>query len=232
MVIVLLPGMDGSGLLFKEFIAELGLRALVVSYPREQPLGYEQLEAYVQRMLPAEEPYILLGESFSGPIAIALAAKGLPGLRAIVLVCTFARLRPRRAPTFLHAWFERLPFWKIPVALGARGLFGRFDSASVRSSLMRAIDGVQPAVWRMRMRSVLNVDVTPQLERIRVPVLYLRATDDRVVPAKASALIVRSHPAARLVDVAGPHALLQTNPQGCADALRAFAKAHGLDLRR
>lgn len=230
MVIVLLPGMDGSGLLFKEFVSELAVRALVVSYPRDQPLSYEQLEAFVQQRLPVGEPYILLGESFSGPIAIALAAKGLPGLRAVVLVCTFARLRPPRAPTFLHSLFERLPFWRIPVALGARGLFGSFDGADARASLTKALEGVHPAVWRMRLRSVLNVDVTPQLERIRVPVLYLQAAHDRVVRAKASALIARINPQVRLVKVDGPHALLQTNPKGCAVALRAFAKAHGLEL--
>lgn len=230
MKVVLLPGMDGSGTLFKDFDSALQAQTLVIPYPRDQPLGYEQLEAFVQQRLPVGEPYIVLGESFSGPIAIALAAKGLPGLRAAVLVCTFARLRPPRAPTFLHSWFERLPFWKIPVALGARGLFGRFDSAEVRTRLAKAIDGVQPDVWRMRMRSVLNVDVTQQLERIRVPVLYLRAADDRVVPLRAFEIMSRVNPQIRLVTVAGPHALLQTNPQACAAALRAFAKANGLEL--
>ena len=230
MKVVLLPGMDGSGLLFEGFVAALGAATLVVSYPPDEPLGYEQLEAFVQRKLPVAEPYILLGESFSGPIAIALAAKGLPGLKAIVLVCTFARMRPPRAPPFLNAWFERLPFWKLPVALSARGLFGRFDGAAVRASLTRAIAGVEPMVWRIRMRCVLNVDVTPQLERIRVPILYLRAAEDRVVPTRASELIARVNPQVRLVTVPGPHALLQTNPQACAAALRAFAHGNGLEL--
>jgi pimeloyl-ACP methyl ester carboxylesterase len=222
--------MDGSGLLFDGFVSALGAKTLVVSYPREQPLGYEQLEAFVQRKLPVDEPYVLLGESFSGPIAIALAAKGLPGLKAVVLVCTFAQMRRPRAPAFLHALIERLPFWRIPVALGARGLFGRFDGAAVRARLAQAIEGVQPSVWRMRLRSVLNVDVTPQLERIRVPVLYLRASEDRVVPARAAELISQRHAHVRIATVDGPHALLQTNPGDCAAALRAFAKGNGLEL--
>ena len=228
--VVLLPGMDGSGTLFGDFKTALAAKTLIVSYPKDQPLGYEQLEALVQRALPASEPYILLGESFSGPIAIALAAKGVPGLRGVILVCTFARLRPPRAPTFLHALFERLPFWKLPVALGARGLFGRFDSSEMRANLMRAIEGVSPDVWRSRMRSVLNVDVTPQLERVGVPILYLRASHDRVVPAKAVALISRINPRVRVVTIDGPHALLQSNPVACATAVRAFAKTFGAVL--
>ncbi|UUZ51553.1 alpha/beta hydrolase [Massilia sp. B-10] len=41
--------------------------------------------------LPPAEPYFLLGESFSGPVAIALAAERPPMLLGLILSCTFAR---------------------------------------------------------------------------------------------------------------------------------------------
>ena len=65
--IVLLPGMDGTGTQFAEFIAALprGMKTVVVSYAPDQALGYEELETIVRKRLPSE-PFLLLGESFSG----------------------------------------------------------------------------------------------------------------------------------------------------------------------
>jgi pimeloyl-ACP methyl ester carboxylesterase len=229
-LLVLLPGMDGSGTMFGEFAGALGLKTLIVPYPRDQILDYEQLELYVDRLLPLDEPYLVLGESFSGPIAIRLAARGAPNLLAVVLVCTFARIAQRRPPRIVRALMSLLPFWRLPVAVGAARLFGRFDSETVRSQLAASIAGVLPAVWRSRMRSILDVDVTPQLQRIAVPVLYLRASEDRVVPAAAAAMIASHNPRARVVLVEGPHALLQANPTGSAAAIREFAEQAGVTL--
>lgn len=45
--LVLLPGMDGTGSLFSDFVAALGelVKPVVVDYPLEQVLDYLQLEA-------------------------------------------------------------------------------------------------------------------------------------------------------------------------------------------
>src|SRR5262245_7139152 len=117
--------MDGSGLLFDEFVSELGYRSIIISYPTDEPLRYEELEQHVRRRLPTDEPLILLAESFSGPLAIAIAASPPPQLKAIVLVCTFARL----PVPFAFLWVKPiglLPLWRTPTSLTARILFGRF----------------------------------------------------------------------------------------------------------
>jgi pimeloyl-[acyl-carrier protein] methyl ester esterase len=229
-VVVLLPGMDGSGTLFGDFQSALGSRTIVVSYPPERALSYEQLESFVEKALPPDEPYILLGESFSGPIAIRLASKHLPGLRAVVLVCTFAKLLRNRPPRFIRALLTLLPFWRLPVSVGSAALLGRFDSPAIQSKLAAAIKDVAPAVWRIRLRSVLEVDVTSQLQRIQIPILYLRASEDRVVPAAASALVARINAGVKVVAIDGPHALLQTNPNACVLAIKELAQQVGITL--
>jgi len=90
--LILLPGMDGTGLLFQDFVEALGaeIRAVVVSYPKNESLTYTALESTVQRQLPSDEPYVLLAESFSGPLAISIAASGPSGLLGVVLCCSFA----------------------------------------------------------------------------------------------------------------------------------------------
>ncbi|MFA5258386.1 MAG: hypothetical protein WC360_09565, partial [Opitutales bacterium] len=74
--LILLPGLDGTGRLFSDFVAALGPEAdvVVVSYPTDQCLSYHELVAFVRPFLPRDRPYVILAESFSGPIGIALAA--------------------------------------------------------------------------------------------------------------------------------------------------------------
>jgi pimeloyl-ACP methyl ester carboxylesterase len=91
--LVLLPGLDGTGKLFQPFIRELPAdwRVIVASYPADARSGYAQLASLTLTMLPPEGRAVLLGESFSGPIAIQLASALGPRVQALVLCCTFAR---------------------------------------------------------------------------------------------------------------------------------------------
>src|SRR5262245_21849903 len=91
--LVLLPGMDGTAKLPEEFVAALGptVEATVVSYPTDRAMGYPELESLVRSRLPVDRPYVLLGESFSGPIAISIAGSCPAGLRALILCGSFAR---------------------------------------------------------------------------------------------------------------------------------------------
>jgi pimeloyl-[acyl-carrier protein] methyl ester esterase len=222
--------MDGSGLLLSEFVSELKCKSIVVSYPTDQPLGYEELEQHVRSLLPSDESVVLLAESFSGPLAIALAANPPPQLKALVLVCTFARFP---IPSFALLWFKAvglLPLWRTPTFLASRMLFGRFRSEPKEAVFRRAIKAVTPQTWRARLNAVLSADKTSSLCRIQLPLLYLRASEDRVVFSSASAVISAHVPGTKVVAIDGPHFLLQSKPQECAAAVRAFAGKHSLAL--
>lgn len=222
--LVLLPGMDGTGTLFSDFKSALpkGIQAQVIAYPPNRPLEYAELEAHVAGQLPTQ-PFILVGESFSGPIAIAIAAAAPTQLRGVVLVCSFAKAP---APSFL----SRLPLWWAPTALAAAVLLGRYSSPSQRQHLSSAMRKVTAETWRARLHAVLSVDVTDKLKAIKVPTLYLRATHDRVVRSSAWHLIKRLLPSAKLAEVEGPHFLLQAKPVESAARIAAFAKELGFAL--
>lgn len=100
--LVLLPGMDGTGDLFAPFLAAMGpeCKVLCIRYPDDAAMGYVELEVLVRSQLPHDANYVVLGESFSGPIAASLSAAPPPGLMGIVLCCTFLRSPAR--PVF-HA---------------------------------------------------------------------------------------------------------------------------------
>lgn len=221
---VLLPGMDGSGDLFAGFIAALGAEVdtIVVSYPCAPALGYVGLTEYARTKLPRDRPFVLIGESFSGPVAIALAASKPPGLIALVLCCTFAR-NPRSLLAPLKPLVGMLPMWSSLTPLIAPFLLG-FDAPVVlRKALRGALDKVPPARLRLRLKEVMAVDYTGRAQAISVPVLYLQATRDWIVPASAARLLASLCADWRLVALTGPHLLLQSVPEQAASAITTFA---------
>jgi len=55
-----------------------------------------------------------------------------------------------------------------------------------------------------------------------VPVLYLRATEDRLVPRRCADAIAETVARTRIVDIEAPHTLLQVAPAAAAAAVTAF----------
>ncbi len=227
--LVLLPGMDGTGSLFVEFVATLpsALQPQIVSYPPDQPLGYAELTALVSQQLPRNEPFLLLGESFSGPVALALAAQRPSGLRGLVLVSSFAK-RPACVPGWLRPMVTRLPVTKVPTRLAAALLLGRNYTPIWQARLKAAMSAVSAATWQARLKAILDVDLSDRLPQIKVPVLYLQATHDRVVSPWALEHICRYLPKMQIVRIAGPHFLLQARPLESAAAIYEFARKWGL----
>ena len=90
--VVLLPGMDGTGTLFQEFVSILALErpVIVIAYPPDRPLSYTQLTSLVRAQLPTSR-FFMLGESFSGPIAIEISASESDRVPGLILVSSFAR---------------------------------------------------------------------------------------------------------------------------------------------
>jgi pimeloyl-ACP methyl ester carboxylesterase len=94
----------------------------------------------------------------------------------------------------------------------------------LRTALARAVALISPSVLRARLKAVLTVDVSAEFSAVKIPVLYLRASQDRLVPAEASAAVAELNPQTRVVEVQGPHLLLQAAPAEAAEAVRAFVR--------
>ena len=216
--VVVLPGMDGTGELLEDFVRSLSgdLEPLVIAYPPAQALGYPELRALVRAQLPAG-PFVLLAESFSGPIAVEIASGASSGLLGLVLAGTFVKA-PIRVPRML----ANVPFWRLPAKLLSWPMLGSWATPVWERRFADASAKVSPDAWRSRMRAVMSVDVTASLERVSVPTLYIRGRSDRVVPSSAWELISSIRPATRLVELEAPHFILQTRPEASAEVVRAF----------
>ncbi len=219
--LVLLPGMDCTGTLFAPLITALGpaVDTHPMAYPRDQVLDYDALEGIVRRDLPVIRPFLVVAESFSGPLAIRLAASPPPGLAGVVLVATFAS-----SPVPIPGWLARTLRPALAAAHPPRGLvvrrqLGPDAPEALADALMAAIHSVELPVMAGRQIAVLEVDERAQLERAAVPVAYLQAAQDSTVPARSGRAIQALCPELHFERVPGPHLLLQSEPQACVEAL-------------
>jgi pimeloyl-[acyl-carrier protein] methyl ester esterase len=220
--LVILPGLDGTGTRIAEFIRALqpAVDARIIVYPRDLPLGYDELETLVRAALPTDRRFVLLAESFSGPLAIRIAADPPLRLAAVILCGTFARtpfpwLRPARR---LAVW---LPIKALPRWMRAPLMWG---SGCAPPRAARAMTGVADAVVRRRIGEVLSVDETQRLASIELPMLILTARRDRIVPRRATRRLLQGAPAAHVMEIDGPHLLLQSRPRECAIRVLRFLR--------
>jgi pimeloyl-ACP methyl ester carboxylesterase len=223
--LVLLPGLDGTGKLFVEFLKalDLGSSAQVVSYPPDIPLGYDELEPLVRAALPTRGRFVILGESFSGPLAIRIAAHPPPALVGLILCVTFAS-NPYPHLAWARGLAALLPLKSLPRWLRAPLMWGSASPSKAPRQSERAMAGVDAAVIRRRIAALLSVDETAALAKISVPTLVLCATGDRVISKAASMRLMHGIRHAQRLDVDGPHLLLKTRPKECAAAVLNFIR--------
>ena len=222
---LLLPGFDGTGELFAPLISALGNAhdALVVRYQDEIEL--EDYIEFVSAALPPEGA-TLIAESFSGPIALALMARHPSRIRCAVLCATFA-VSPFRSLTRLAQFVPSFLFGPSPTQQAMLRTFC-LDRQSDPELLPRAvavIRSVPSTTIKARLSLLAEVDMRGLLSEIRTPVLYLKASRDRIVAPRLSRELVSGLPNATTAEVDGPHLLLQSRPSECARLIDRFVSA-------
>lgn len=228
-VLCILPGLDGTARLLTPFLDAVTpafASTHAIAYPHDVPMDYAALDAYVRARLPQDAPFVLLGESFSGPVAIAIAAKPPPNLIGLALSTTFAR-----APVPWASPFAPLtsfaPVRAAPMPLLSAILLGRWATPALRRDLSAALDAVAPDVLRARAAAAMRVDTTARLADVAVPTLCLRARHDRLLRASATRELLDGLRDAREVAIDGPHLLLQTRTDAAAGEVMRIAAALG-----
>ena len=221
--IVLLPGMDGTGSLFGPLVERTppAFDARVVTYPRD--VGeVSELARRAAEAIPSDRPFVLVAESFSGPIALTLAARRPVGLRAVVLCATFVTNPVPWFPAALASMVRSPVFAMTPSVLVEASLLGTQGDADLRARVREAIAGVPADVLAQRARACLRADARAALVSCPAPILILRATQDLVVPASCTREIVEARPDAILREIAAPHLLLQVAPEAAWMEIERF----------
>jgi pimeloyl-ACP methyl ester carboxylesterase len=219
--IVLLPGLDGTGKLFARFIATAPPQFAVTSIALPlEALSYNELADHVARNLPVGEPVAVIAESFSGPLAVALAIRR--PMAALVLCNSFV-VAPRWRALRWFVWpvFFGLP---LPRFVVRRYMLGEAADDALVDDVAGVVASVPASVLAARLRCVLNTDESGSFARCTVPTLYVRGTEDRLVPESALRQMAAVRPIS-IAHVCGPHFLLQANPVGAWNAVTPFLES-------
>ncbi len=225
--LILLPGMDGTGELFRDFANALPeeFKTVVVRYPTDNYFSYAQLSSFVESARPVSEPFVLVAESFSAPLAIQYAATKPSNLKALVICAGFVTSPLRGWRRFLCSRFAPLFFRvALPEIVAKHLLVGPCAPSSALAALRAAVSSVRPRVLSARVRVVLTCDARAELGQVAVPILYLQAKQDRLVGAWCSEEIRKMMPETTVMVIDGPHLLFQREPQLTADAIVKFIR--------
>ncbi len=182
LTLLLLPGMDGTGELFANFVKELPdwIESRVVSYPMDRELSYDQLLAIVKSVLSTGRPFVILAESFSTPLAVRFASESPGGLMGLVLCAGFVSPPRRDLLTRVVLLVAPVLFlFKLPKSVCRYFLVGAAASKDLISGVCGTLTQVSAGVLASRLRSVLSCDSVQALRSVSVPLLYLAGSRDR-----------------------------------------------------
>lgn len=187
--IILVPGLDGTALLFYRQIPLLAERFNVVAFPlpddnsatMDSLVG--ELVAVVEEVAP--EGAVLLGESFGGALAMSTALARPDLVTGLVIVNSFPWLHDRIQLNVGRLLMKVVPWAAMPFI--RRGTETRIHSAHTNADdlkefhermLQTGRDG-----YRRRLTILRSYDIRERLREIKVPTLLLAGDQDRLLPS-------------------------------------------------
>lgn len=224
--VIFLPGMDGTGISFEPLgkLLPHDVRVKVIKYPNRFLSFEETVQCAKDQIRVDQKNVIVLAESFSGPVAVALVGSGQLKPKCLILCSTFAR-SPRPVLLNLISYLPlklllRLPF---PRFLFKHVVEGGDKPTDLFASMWKRVKALVPArVLVHRLNVIRHMDVREWLSKITIPCLYIQATSDRSVPRSCMSDFIELVPDLRVERIKGPHFILQAQPQACQNVIQNF----------
>ena len=221
--LVLLPGLDGTGLIFGPLLDHLPeeIDARVVRYPVDRVMSFQEHVDFARKQFPKKKPFVLLAESFSGPICLQLLAEPPSNLIGVVFVATFAH---HPSPFLLDA--GRFLPQGLLLKLFSTTLFSRFFCLSGASKdavniFHEALESVKLNVLSQRLQILAELPPPPDTT-FSGPCLYLQASNNRLVPSRALQPLQKHLPQLQVEQLSGPHIILLAQPETGARVISEF----------
>ncbi len=222
-VLVLLPGLDGSGAFFAPLIAALptDTQIQVIAYPPDEVMSLNAYADHVAERLP-RAPTVVLAESFSSLVLLQLLSRqAYPQVQAVIFSAGFAKAPqpnlPRIAPLLPIAarMLPLSPMWATQ--------YFCIDTAhkALAKQIMQQMQALSAAVLSQRLRILA---APPSFSPQPLPATLLQAEHDRLVSADAGLALTAHFPALNVVRIPGPHMLLQTRAAECAYYIQQIIK--------
>jgi pimeloyl-[acyl-carrier protein] methyl ester esterase len=225
--IVFLPGMDGTGISFEPLRALLHqeINVIVIRYPTDKLLDFDEtVQCAKDQIQSVQQDVIVIAESFSGPVAIALVGSGHLKAKCLILCSTFAKSpRPVLLKILNYLPLElllRLPF---PRFLLKHVVEGGKKATDLFLAMWQRVKALVPAKTLVhRLKIISQVDVRGWLPELTIPCLYIQAASDRAVPASSLFDFTETITDLRVIRIKGPHFIFQAQPGESLAAIQNF----------
>jgi len=221
--IVLLPGLDGTGDLFDRVVPHLArdFTVTVVRYPPDPTLGYAGYVELVRNVI-GSRPVYVLGESFSGPVAVLIAAQLGEQVQGIVLAASFVK---NPWPGWLIRRSIRVDPRATPPNIRNAILMGPYGDGELRDEVEKIVQALPRPVRNARLRAVAEVDVEADFMRLKCPILALHGRSDWLVRKSPMQKVIGEKGRARMIVFPAAHMLLQTQAAAVATEIIEFTKS-------
>lgn len=103
-------------------------------------------------------------------------------------------------------------------------LIGRDASNSLVMAVKDAIGSVKPHVLAYRLRQTLTCEAPSMVSDLRIPILLLQPTQDKLLSSVCLAELLVLIPEATVEMIPGPHLLLQARAHESAEAIVRFTQ--------
>jgi len=227
LALLLLPGMDGTGKLFSDFVTMLPgwIEPQLVGYPRDQKLSYEELVPILKSVIPSDRPFVVLAESFSTPLAVRFAAEKPKNLRGLVLCAGFSRPPSRGILSRIAVALGPICFsFGLPKYVCRHFLVGDDAPTALVDKVCEIVSSVPAGVLAHRLRSVMTCDVDRELLTISIPMLCIAGIEDRLLHISSIEKLKQMKPDVPLARIHAPHLILQAKPHEATDVVVPFLR--------
>lgn len=221
--ICLIPGFDGTGLLFEPLIKELNPEFRITVTTHSAPENFGAVVTEIENQLPKDEEIFLFAESYGGPIAIELLSSNKFKVSGAILCATFAE-----TPYSILVGLSKF----LPNSVLDSNIVKRlvFDIFGIEGSMYAETREIANQVLRKEssetIRKKLNVLKSTRLyekaEDISVPVLYIRGSRDRIVSKKLGDKLLSRIENAEMTELSSPHLVVQSVPVESANLISSF----------
>ena len=220
----LLPGLHGTDALFEKFHSALPdqQECEQINLPEKGKQDYQTLGDWLDNHLPhrKDKKRLIIAESFSGPLAMMIAAQRADEVAGIVLASCFcdAPHNPGIALLPLRPLFMVKPHRKALEHF----LVGKDASDQDIEELAQVIQTIPSSTLTKRVRAILELEEgdTPRLKD--TPMLLLQAQDDNLIPWEAQQRLEAHYPNARVHWIPSPHMILQRHAKTCLEKIMDF----------
>jgi pimeloyl-ACP methyl ester carboxylesterase len=210
-LLVLVPGMDGTGELFYRQVPLLARRYRVATYALREDATMEDLVADLAEVIGAapDRRATVVGESFGGAIALSFALAHPRMLQRLVVLNSFPRFLPQRRLTLAIALLSAVPFpWQamsVVRRLTAFRLHSRHTHAREIERFLELTARTTRRGYLRRLQVLRQYDVRERLGEIRAPTLFLASDRDHLVPAVQQARYMAERVAGATLQVLRGH---------------------------